>query len=210
MRSGYVIRLNNFTLRIDFNDNHKSLRTTESYLIKSDEALWGIVTWVHINKDALIDKNTKITLHIAFRVRKINYWELELPENINKYEADRAIVAYGKYNGKEDFAANVGKIISAMLGIPFIPPDENIEIPIYMISISTFGNNLPNQFEESHIFMGPMYGKMENYINGKEFIVFLNIESARTYLDEYIITEYTLEQITLSKKTIFEIFNILY
>ena len=218
MSSGYVIRLNNFSLTIQFYINdYESLRTTEQYLIKSDEALWDVLTWVHNNKNALQNKNTHIRLNISYSNRKINYWGLmgeEISEGINREDAENAIRIYGQYNSGEDFAEKVGRIVSTLLRIPYISPDRNIEIPIYLISTKTFGSEIPAQFENSHIFRGTMQGQMINYAKNMRFIVFWDIASAQTYVDEYITSEYTpeytFEQIILSKNTIFEIFDTIY
>jgi hypothetical protein len=214
MLSGYVIRMNGFTLKIQFYDNNLELRKTESYLIKPDEALWSIVTWVHNNKDALKNKNMEIGLRIGYMTREIYYFESDLPKGINEKDAEKAVIAYGKYNGKEDFADSVGRVVSAMLKIPYIPPDETVKIPAYLISTTTFGSAIPYPFANSHVFMGAYNGELMNYAKNMRFIVFWDRESAQKYIDNYIDPEYTpeykFEQIILSKESIFDIFDILY
>jgi hypothetical protein len=215
MSSGYVIRMGKFTLTIQFYYNDEELLwTTENYLIRSDEALWGVITWVHNNKEVLKNKNSSIELRIGYRVRSMGYWEGDLSKDINEEDAEKAILAYGKYKGREDFAASVGKIVSAMLKIPYIPPDETVKIPAYLISTTTFGSRIPYPFEKSHVFRGALPGQLVNYEKNMRFIVFWDRESAQAYIDEYInpedTPEYVFEQITLSKETIFGIFDKLY
>jgi len=214
MSSGYVIRMDKFTLTIHFYENNDALWATENYLLRSDEALWGVITWVHNNKEVLKNKNISITLHIGYMTRSIDYWEGDLSKDINAEDAEKAVLAYGKYKGKEDFAASVGKIVSAMLNIPYIPPDETVKIPAYLISTTTFGSAIPYQFEKSHVFKGALPGQMKNYAKDMRFIVFWDRESAQAYIDEYInpedTPEYVFRQITLSKENVFDIFDILY
>jgi len=214
MSSGYVIRMGEFTLTIQFYDNNRELRTTESYLIRSDEALWGVITWVHNNKEVLKNKNSSIELRIGYMARSMDYWEGDLSKDINEEDAEKAILAYGKYKGREDFAASVGKVVSAMLKIPYIPPDETVKIPAYLISTTTFGSAIPYPFEKSHVFKGALPGELFNDAKNMRFIVFWDRESAQAYIDEYInpedTPEYVFEQITLSKESIFDIFDILY
>jgi len=214
MLSGYIIRMNKFTLTIQFYYNDDVLLwSTENYLIRSDEALWSIITWVHNNKEVLKNKNSSIALQIGYRTRDIYYFEGGLPKDINEEDAEKAVLAYGKYKGKEDFAASVGKIVSTMLNIPYIPPDETVKIPVYLISTTTFGN-LPYPSYKSHIFRGALPGELVNYTKKIRFIVFWDRESAQAYIDEYInpedTPEYVFRQITLSKETVFDIFDILY
>lgn len=215
MASGYVIRMGKFTLTIQFYyDDEKLLWLTENYLIRSDEALWGVITWVHNNKEILKNKNTSIKLQIGYRTRSIYYFEGDLPKEITEEEAEKALLTYGKYKGKEDFAASVGKVVSAMLKIPHIPPDETVKIPAYLISTMTFGSAIPDPYEKSHVFRGALPGELVNYDKNMRFIVFWDKESAQAYIDEYInpkdTPEYVFEQITLSKESIFDIFDILY
>ena len=214
MSNGYVVRFNDFTLTLQFYDTPG---ITNHYLIRSDEALWDILTWAYGNKNVLETNNIHIRLHIDYLSSHIDYWGLmgeEIPEGICMEDAEKAIQAYGEYNGREDLVTNIGKIVSAMLKIPYTPPDENLRIPIFLISTMTFGSTMPAQFEKSHVFRGAMHGEMVNHKNNMRFIVFWDRESAQAYLDEYIpiefIAEYIFEQVLLSKENVFDIFDILY
>jgi len=216
MSSGYVIRMGKFTLTIQFYYNNDELLTTENYLIRSDEALWGVITWVYNNREVLKNKNLSIELQIGYITRNIDYyWAGDLSKDINEEDAEKAILVYGKYKGREDFAASVGKVVSAMLKIPYIPPDETVKIPAYLISTTTFGSDIPDPYEKSHVYKGALPGsQLVNYDKKMRFIVFWDRESAQAYIDKYInpedTPEYVFEQITLSKESIFDIFDILY
>lgn len=210
MQSGYIIRLNNFCLRIQFSyDTPEPLETTERYLIDSSETLWGILTWVYNNKYVLRSVNTGITLSISYRSHEIRYPWTDLPNGISRNEINKAISSYGKYIGKDDLVANIGKILATILNIPYISHNNYAKIPMYIISSPDFFN-IPAQFEESHVFFGPMDGEMKNYKRNLYYIFFWDLQSVQEYLYNYAISEYKFEQITLSKENIFDIFGIMY
>jgi hypothetical protein len=198
MECGYIFRLNNFKLSVIFGDDYDMI--DYPYLIRSDRVFWDLLSWIYYNKSVLEQFDGSVIFGLSYRYNEMT---------VDSDKESSFDVSFTPDTLSNVICSNVKALIK--LPLQDVPSDENIKIPIFIISTPISDQvGIEHLFRRSQIFFGSISETMRNWEKGIEYILFWDINSANTYCDDYKKNNYHIEKIFVDKNNVFDIFDRMY
>jgi hypothetical protein len=184
MDTGYRIRVHSVAITVRFVSDSE-LKSSASYLSRSDGLFWDILTWMQNNESLLAQREGSIMVEINYKKKIFSLYSLEtqivtrdrMP--VWGHESSTAAMdpSLFAYNTQTDLTIHLFQVFAAILGITPVKNNPGITIRFFVISAPPH-EAVVNQDCRTDIFFGPFPGSMFNYSKKVSYIVFWKREDA--------------------------------